>query len=339
MKVIVVDKHYGSIHAKKLEQLQEDYVKVGISCTLEHFSTEDEIIVGCMGAQAILATGNPPITQKVIQALPGLRIIQRFGIGVNSVDLEAASQLGVVVMNMPNFCVEELATHAASLILSLIRNTAYYDRCIRKGLWPKAQYFEPRNLGELTLGLFGFGGSARPLYRILHNGFGTKVLACDPYVTEETKAEYYNVTFTDFHNLLSHSDIISIHAPLTRETEGVFNRNSFRIMKNDAMIINVSRGGVVNELDLIEALRQGNIRFAGLDVFDKEPLPENSPLKEMDNVLLTCHSAFYGDTAQATQLTLAYNLVSQALLEQKLDARYIANKTVIRDLRGYQVIE
>lgn len=338
MKVVVVDKNYGSVNAEKLERLKEDYAKAGIACSLEDFATEDEIIAGCAGVQAILGTGNPAITRKVMQALPELKMVQRFGIGVNSVDLEAASQLGVVVMNMPNFCVEELATHAASLILALIRNTAYYDRHIRKGMWPKAQYFEPRNLSGLTLGLFGFGGSARPLYRIFYEGFGTKVLAYDPYATEEIKAQY-DACFVDFQKLLSQSDIISIHAPLTSETQGIFNRDAFRKMKDDAMIINISRGGLINEPDLIEALRQGDIRFAGLDVFDKEPLPEDSPLKKMDNVLLTCHSAFYGDTAQATQLSLAYSLVTNALLKRELNTRYIANKSVISTLQGYQIKE
>ena len=127
----------------------------------------------------------------------------------------------------------------------------------------------------------------------------------------------YDVCFIDFQKLLSQSDIVSIHAPFTSETQGIFNRDAFRKMKDDAMIINISRGGLINEPDLIEALRQGDIRFAGLDVFEKEPLPEDSPLKKMDNVLLTCHSAFYGDTAQATQLSLAYNFGHERIAEAR----------------------
>ena len=138
-------------------------------------------------------------------------------------------------------------------------------------------------------------------------------------------------------DLLARSDIVSIHAPLTQETRGIFNRNCFRAMKNDAMIVNIARGGLIDEPDLIEALRRGDIRFAGLDVFDREPLPEDSPLREMDNVVLTCHSAFYGDTAQATQLSLAYGLVTKTLLDRELNARYIANKSVIQTLQGYQI--
>ena len=336
MKAIIVDKDYGSVSLDKLQKLQEDYATIGIDCEMAHLSGEDEIIERSMDVQAILGTGNPPITRKVIEALPKLRIIQRFGIGVNTVDLDAAAERGVVVMNMPNFCVEELATHAASMILALSRNTAYYDRHIRRGEWPKAKYYEPRNLNAQTLGLYGFGGSARPLYRILHHGFGTKVIACDPYVPQEIAAQY-EVEFVDFDALIERSDILSIHAPLNNETHHIFNAEVFRRMKNDAMIINIARGGLINERDLINALNIGDIRFAGLDVFEQEPLPPDSPLLSMDNVILTCHSAFYGDTAQATQLMLAFELVKEALVNESISSRYVANKEVLKNLYGFKL--
>lgn len=336
LKAIIVDKDYGSVSLDKLQKLQEDYATIGIDCEMAHLSGEDEIIERSMDVQAILGTGNPPITRKVIEALPKLRIIQRFGIGVNTVDLDAAAERGVVVMNMPNFCVEELATHAASMILALSRNTAYYDRHIRRGEWPKAKYYEPRNLNAQTLGLYGFGGSARPLYRILHHGFGTKVIACDPYVPQEIAAQY-EVEFVDFDALIERSDILSIHAPLNNETHHIFNAEVFRRMKNDAMIINIARGGLINERDLINALNIGDIRFAGLDVFEQEPLPPDSPLLSMDNVILTCHSAFYGDTAQATQLMLAFELVKEALVNESISSRYVANKEVLKNLYGFKL--
>lgn len=336
MKAVVVDKDYGSVSTEKLTNLKEKYAVCGIECQLSHFYSEDEIIEHCQDAECLLCTGNPPITERVIKALPRLKLVQRFGIGVNSVDLDAASQLGVVVMNMPNFCVEELATHAASFILGLSRNTLYYDRHVRKGEWPKAQYFEPRNLAGQTLGLYGFGGSARPLYRILHFGFGTRVIAFDPYISEEAKKEY-EVEFVDFAALLAQSDILSIHAPLTPETEKVFNREAFRAMKQDAMIVNISRGGLIDEPALIEALQQGEIRFAGLDVFEKEPLPQNSPLLSLENVALTCHSAFYGDTAQETQLHLAYELVRKAFINKRINPRYVANKAVLKHITDFEI--
>ncbi|MDO4547644.1 MAG: C-terminal binding protein [Clostridia bacterium] len=327
-KAVVVDKNYGSVSLDKLNTLRIEFAKNDIDLALEHFTSQEEIIEGCADAQAILGTGNPPITAKVINSLGRLELVQRFGIGVNSIDLKAATDAGVLAMFMPNFCVDELAAHAASLILALNRNTAYYDRHIRAGEWPKAKYFQPRNLKGLTLGLYGFGGSARPLYKIMHDGFGMRVAVCDPFVDGDVRRRY-DASFMDFERMLSTSDIISIHAPLNDKTKGIFNSAAFRMMKNDAMLINIARGGLIDEAALIDALHSGEIRFAGLDVFEKEPVDENNPLLKMDNVVLTCHSAFYGDTSQQTQLRLAFELVNKALNARRVDAKYVANKGVV----------
>lgn len=336
-KAVVVDKDYGSVSLDKLEALKAEYAQRGVELELMQLSTEDEIIAGCSGAQAILATGNPPITAKVLESLKDLVLVQRFGIGVNSIDLPAATQAGVLAMFMPNFCIEELATHAASLILGLTRNTAYYDRHIRQGEWPKATYFQPRDLSKLTIGLFGFGGSARPLYRIMRQGFGSAVIACDPFVTDDARKQYADVEFVDFDQLLDRSDIISVHAPLNSQTRHQFNKEAFRRMKNDAMIINIARGGLIDEQALIEALNDGEIRFAGLDVFENEPIRPDNPLLKMDNVLLTCHSAFYGDTSQATQLSLALELVTGVLNNKRVALKYIANRDVVSRVKGITI--
>ena len=250
MKAVVVDKDYGSASPEELRQVQEAYAKAGIELELRHFTTEDEIIRGCAGAIAILATGNPPITRKVMEALPELVFVQRFGAGVNSIDLEAAGELGKIILNLPGFCAKELADLAAAMILGLIRNTAYYDREIRKGRWPKCQYLLPGDVREMTLGLYGFGGAGRILHDIFRGGFGTRVIACDPYVSDAVKAAYPDVEFVSFEELLTRSDIISIHVILTPETHHVFNRDAFRRMKNTAMIINTSRGPVIDQKDL-----------------------------------------------------------------------------------------
>ena len=125
MKAIVVDKDYGSVSARELMEVQESYKQAGIELEAYHFQTEEEIMEGCRGADAILATGNPPITRKVMEALPELKFIQRFGAGVNSIDLHAAAEMGKIVLNLPVFCAKELADLATALILGLIRNTAY----------------------------------------------------------------------------------------------------------------------------------------------------------------------------------------------------------------------
>lgn len=336
-KAVVVDKDYGSVAKEDLDELQQAYREQGIELELRHFTSEEEIIEGCRGAAAILGTGNPPITARVLKALPELKIVQRFGIGVNSIDLEAASECKTVVLFMPGFCVEELAAHAASLILALIRNTAYYDRHIRMGEWPKASYYTPAKVSELTVGLYGFGGSARLLYQIFREGFGARVIACDPYLAEEVKGRY-DAEFVDFDTLLGQSDVISIHAPLNKETRHIFGRDAFCRMKRGAMIVNIARGGLIDEEALVKALDEGEIRFAGLDVFETEPLRADSPLRERDDVVLTCHSAFYGTGSKKQQLAWARELVVEALNEGRVRKEHVANRDVMKKETGFQFI-
>lgn len=292
-KVVLVDRDYGSVTLQSQEDLKNEYAKNGIKLSLNHFTNEEELIENCKDAEVLLCTGNPIINKNIIESLPNLKLIQRFGIGVNSIDLEAATRNGVTVLNMPGFCIKELATHATSLILALIRNTVYYDREIRKFNWPKAKYYKPEDLSDLTVGLYGFGGSAKELYKIIYNGFGSKFIAYDPYINDSITNDY-KIQLVSFDELLTRSDIISLNAPLTNETRGIFNKDAFAKMKNTAMIINIARGELINEKDLVEALENGEIRFAGLDVFETEPLSKDSKLREMDNVIITCHSGFYG---------------------------------------------
>lgn len=334
---VIVDRDYGSVNLEKQNHIQKKYNEFGINLRLEHYNTPEEIIAGCQDADAILGTGNPPITKKVLESLPNLKVVQRFGIGVNSVDLSAATEAGTLILYMPGFCVEELAVHASALILDLLRNISYYDRGIRKGEWRKAGGFAPRSPRDLTLGLYGFGGSARPLYDIFHRGFGSKVITYDPYIDKNIK-ENYDVEVVTFEQLLVESDIISIHAPLTEETRHVFNYDAFKKMKRDAMIVNISRGELIQQDDLIRALEEGEIRFAGLDVFEKEPLPADNPLTARENTVLTCHSAFYGERAQHNQIQLSIELVESVLNKKRVPGKYIANKGVVSKIQGFEVL-
>lgn len=334
---VVVDSDYGSVSKEKQNYLKAEYEKRNISLRIEHYHTPEEIIAGCQDADAILGTGNPPITRNVLESLPRLKVVQRFGIGVNSIDLDAAKETGTLALYMPGFCVDELAIHASALILNLLRNVSYYDRGIRQGEWRKAKGVVPRNPRDLTLGLYGFGGSARPLYKIFKQGFGTKVIAADPYVKSDMYTDY-DVDFVSFDELLEQSDIVSIHAPLTPETRHIFNQEAFRKMKNNSMIINVSRGELIDQDALVEALKAGEIQFAGLDVFEKEPLPMESALVGNDQTVLTCHSAFYGEEAQNNQLKLALELVDSVLNQNMVVGKYIANSGVVSKIESFEVI-
>ena len=338
MKAIVVDKDYGSVSARELMEVQESYKQAGIELEAYHFQTEEEIMEGCRGADAILATGNPPITRKVMEALPELKFIQRFGAGVNSIDLHVAAEMGKIVLNLPGFCAKELADLATAMILGLIRNTAYYDREIRKGKWPKCQYLLPGDVREMTLGLYGFGAAGRYLHDIFHGGFGTKVIASDPYETEDVKRRYPDVEFVEFNRMLKESDIISIHVVLTPETTHVFNEDAFRQMKKTSMIINVSRGPVIDQKALAWALDEGEILYAGLDTVEKEPIDPDDPLLQMDNVILSPHSGSYGAGAKKTQIQMVCGLLPEAVKNGRIPARNIANKGVIEKITEYEFV-
>lgn len=312
MKAIVVDKDYGSAKPEEIEKIRKIYTSQGIEFEACHFISEDEIIQGCKEADAILCTGNPPITRKVMEALPKL--------------------------NIPGFCAKELADLSSSFILGLIRNTVYYDREIRKGNWPKCQYLLPLDLRELTLGLYGFGSAGQHLYQTIHGGWKTKTIACDPYLPENIKEQYSDIEFVDFDTLVKESDIVSIHVGLTKETRHIFNRDVFRQMKNNALIINTARGPIIDQEDLAWALENGEIRGAGLDTVEKEPIDPKDPLLKMDNVILSAHCGSYGVGAKKTQIDTVCALIPQAIFEKKLPARNVANKSVLKKSLGIEFI-
>ena len=337
-KAVIVDRDYGSVTAAEIERITAAYSAAGIELTACHFTTEDQIIEGCRGAQIILGTGNPPITRKVMEALPELKFIQRFGVGVNSIDLDAASELGKIVLFLPGFCAKELADLSAGMILGLVRNTAYYDREIRKGNWPKCTYLLPPDLREMTLGIFGFGAAGRYLYKVFKGGWDMKILACDPYLPESAQAQYPDVEFVDFDRLVRESDIVSIHVGLSPETFHIFNKDVFKKMKNTAMLINTSRGPIVDQKDLAWALETGEILYAGLDTVEKEPIEPDDPLLHMDNVILSAHCGSYGIGAKKTQIGLVCELVPDAVTKGTVPARNVANKAVLKKDTGFRFV-
>ena len=325
MRAIVVDKDYGSVTPQELDRVAAAYQAAGIQMELLEYQVE-------------ATRQKAPITRKVMETLPEVKFVQRFGAGVNSIDLAAAAELGVIVLNLPGFCAKELADVATAMIMGLIRNTAYYDREVRKGNWPKCQYLLPPDVRELTLGLYGFGLAGRHLHDIFHNGFGTKVISCDPYISDAVKAQYPDVEFVSFEELITRSDIISIHVVLTPETTHVFNKEVFKKMKNTAMIINTSRGPVIDNDDMVWALQNGEILYAGLDTVEREPLPENDPLKTLDNVIVNPHCGSYGVGSKKTQIQMVCDLVPTAVTTGKVAARCVADRDVLNKETGFTFI-
>lgn len=326
-KVVLLDYSYlGGLELFKTEE--EELKNNSIDLVFAECKTEEDIIKVAIDADIILCCGNPPITRKVISNLKNCKAIIRYGIGVNSVDLKAATEFKKIVYYMPGFCAEELVIHASALILNLLRNVNYYDSNIRKGSWPKAKGNLPKRLSNMVIGLYGFGASARPMAQVFKNGFNSTVIACDPYANDSLYEEY-GVKKVSFDELLYNSDVISIHAPLNNETYHIFNKEAFSKMKSSAMIINISRGPLIDEKDLIDALLAGEIKYAGLDVFENEPIHLDNPLLNMNNVVLTPHSAFYGEESLHNQHLKSAELVINTLIHKNIAVENVANKNVL----------
>lgn len=300
--------------------------------------TDEEMIAMLKDADVAYCSGNPPMTRNVIENCPKLKLIQRTGIGFDSVDLDAATEHGVLVQTIAGYCIEELAVHSTALLLCNLRTITWYDRSMRRGDWAKGQGRLPRRVSELTLGILGLGGSGRIMARIWGQGFGCRLIAYDPYISKEAAAAS-GAELVDFDTFCRESDLISIHAPLNAETHHIFNADAFGKMKPTAIIANIARGGFIDEEALSEALRDGKIAAAGLDTFEKEPMPKNHPLLQMDDrTVLTPHSAYKSKEASVVQKHLPAILPVKALCEHTLYRRYVVNPTVLEKLEGYTVL-
>lgn len=258
----------------------------------------------------VLIASTAPMRRDFLGQLPELKGIVRLGIGVDSVDLDAATDLGIVVANVPVFCQDEVAEHAMGLLLAVTRKIVLADRLTRQGKWVvgiQERMLPMRRLRGQTLGLVGFGRIAQRLTGMAQ-ALGLRVIAADPYVAQET-AQAAGVALMPFEELLPQADIVSLHVPLTSETRGLINSDALALMKRGAILINTARGPVVDEVALEEALADGKLGGAGLDVLETEPPKIPHPLLDFDNVVLTCH---YGSCSFEAYADLRRSVSEQA---------------------------
>ena len=229
------------------------------------------------------------ITREMIESAPHLKVISRTGVGVDNVDVQAASEHGVMVCNLPGLNSISVAEHAVSLIAAVAKALPYLDCEIRKANWKSRNEYRPVELHQKTLGVIGFGKIGSHVAAIMGKGFGMKILAYDPYVFQSQDITLH-VIFCELEDLLSQADIITIHLPATSETQGLLNAERLAMLKPSAYFINTARGTVVDETVLIDLLKARKIAGAGLDVFEIEPLPLDHPLMQLDNVILSPHA-------------------------------------------------
>lgn len=270
----------------------------------------EEFLPEAADCDALLNTYAGPITADVMAKMPKCRIIARYGIGVDTIDLDAATAAGIIVTNNPTYCIEEVAEHTMALLLAAARKVSFYDRLVRNGRWEVPPGKPLYRVAGRTLGLVGFGNIARQV-AVRAASFGMRIVFADPYIKEgEFQVPGKKVEFDE---LLRESDFISLHPPLTAQTRGMMNDDAFSHMKPTAVLVNCARGPVVNTDALVRALDAGKIAGCALDTTDPEPLPDPHPLRGRENVILNPHVAWYSEHALVGLQAGAPNEVKRVL--------------------------
>jgi len=274
-----------------LDTAREVLGSIGADLQLASQATPEAILKVAVPADALLVT-YAKITADMIQQMTRCRIISRFGIGVDNVDLEAATAAGIVVTKVPDYCIDEVSDHAMALLLTLARKIPSSNAQVHAGRWEMKAVVPIHRLKGRILGLVGFGRIPR-LLAPKAKAFGLRVIVHDPLVQADVIAREH-VDQVDFDELLAQSDYVSIHTPLLPETRNLFNGDAFGRMKPGSYLINTARGPIVDEQALARALDAGQLAGAALDVMPQEP-PAGSPLLGRDNVIITPHTSFYSE--------------------------------------------
>lgn len=276
--------------------------------------TEEDVIEQAKEADALL-NQYAPISKRVIDSLEQTKIISRYGVGVNTIDLDAAQAKNITVANVPDYGMEEVSNHALALLLSWARKVTLLNNEVKQGNWDFKACVPIHRFDKQTVGVLGFGRIPRRfIEKVKPLGFQTA--AYDPFVSAEDMAAV-GVRKLELDEIIRESDYLSVHVPLIKETHHLLNAERFSQMKKNAVIINTARGPIIDEAALAEALAQGKIAGAALDVVEEEPISKTSPLLQMDNVIITPHSAWYSEEAMVELRQKAAKNIVQVLKGEK----------------------
>ncbi|WP_138991193.1 C-terminal binding protein [Larkinella sp. C7] len=284
-KIVITDHGFSNINPEKAVLEQSGYELIDAQC-----KNEAELLAATKDAFALIVQW-APITETVIRNLDHCRLIVRYGIGVDNLHLAAARQRQIPVCNVPDYCIDEVSDHAMALAMALHRQLVSTDQRVREGVW---KIIPPGTVPACKDALFttlGFGRIARVVLQKAA-AFHFKLAAFDPFVSDE-EMQALGVQKITFEEALANSDILSLHLPLNDKTHHLMNRETLLKMKSNAVLINTSRGGLINTIDLAQALKENKIGGAGIDVFEQEPLPESHPILQAPNAILTSHTAWY----------------------------------------------
>jgi D-3-phosphoglycerate dehydrogenase len=283
-RVVITDCDQGSINEEN-----EEFERIGAELILAQVREEEDLIRACKEADGLLNQYSL-LTRRVLENLPKCKAVARYGVGVDSIDLRAATDLGIVVANVPDYCMDEVANQTIAMLLALMRKVTFFDQKVKSGQWDFRQGRPIHRLKGRTMGLVGSGRIGLEVAKRLA-AFGVNVIAFDPYIKKAPEG----VELKDLDIVLKESNFISIHCPLNDSTRHLIGKREFKKMEKKPFLINISRGPIVDEKALIQALKEGLISGAGIDVLEKEPPDSQNPLLKMDNVILSPHIGYYSE--------------------------------------------
>jgi len=319
IRLIIADCDHASIAEEETVAAERN-----IHLELRNCRTEDDVIEAALDADGIVVQ-YAPVTARVLEALPRLKAVGRYGVGVDTIDVAAANASRVAVCNVPDYCAEDVSDHAIALAMSLARGVVMMDRNMRRGeqsLTPVHPLYRiaTRTFGVVGLGLIGSATARKAL------GLGYSVIGYDPLRAPGTVTAG-GVRVVSFDELLNNADVISLHIPLIDATRHLIDADALARMKSTAILINTCRGGVVDTVALVKAMRSGKLLAAGLDVFEEESLPLSSPLFELANVALTPHAGWYSEDSYRELKRRAVENVADVCLGRR--PRNIINPEVL----------
>ncbi|MDR3413206.1 MAG: C-terminal binding protein [Formivibrio sp.] len=253
--------------------------------------TEDQIIAQCADGEGIIIM-YAPMTRRVMEQLPRCKIIARYGVGVDTVDLKAAAELGIIVSNVPDYGTHEVSDHALAMMLCLTRKIAYASSLVKRGEWDFRLMHPIRRHQVQTIGIIGVGRIGGAMAHKTH-AMGMKVIACDPYANPDRIPDY--ITLVSLEELLKQSDVVSVHCPLSESTRNLLDEKMLRLMKPTAYLINTARGSIVDEVALDKVMGEGKLAGTALDVLSSEPGQSSHPLFKYENFIGTPHMAWHSE--------------------------------------------
>lgn len=309
LKVVITDFEYGSLRWE-----EEAIAEAGAEFVKCQCRSEDDLIAVVHDADALLVQ-YAMITRRVMSQMKKCRAIVRYGVGLDCIDVKAATDHGIMVANIPDYGLEDIADHTIALMLNSVRKINQLDQAVHKGKWDYKMAKPLHRLRGKVLGLVGFGNISR-MVAAKARVFGLELLVYDPYVKPEI-ADQHQVKMVDWPTLLQSADILSLHVPVTEQTYHLINSEALAMMKKSSFLINTARGALVDEKALYNSLTQGEIAGVGMDVSEKEPIDPNNQLLSLSNVILTPHSAWYTEEAQESLQIQAAQEIARVLRGEK----------------------